>query len=164
MLIKSGDLQTLNLSSRYKEKTSELKRKYNMEDKTTETSCQPRLYKLWSLKNKESDFKNTESSPLCKNKVIPPFDKSNISMVPAENEVLSSNSSNSITSDWSYVPPSDSSTSEGSTKMKKSYYFDYLVGPGEIKWEVKEDSIKASNINALDIPVWIFFFNFIIIP
>ncbi|CAG8605781.1 637_t:CDS:2, partial [Cetraspora pellucida] len=85
LLIKSCNFQTLNHSLRFKKRTAKLKRKYETEDETSETSCEPK----------------------------------------------------SSTSDQTYDSPSDS---EGSIKAKRSFYLDYFIGPGEIDWELKEDS------------------------
>ncbi|CAG8656398.1 3598_t:CDS:10, partial [Ambispora gerdemannii] len=108
LLIKSGNFQTLNHSLRFKKRSAELKRKYETEDEISETSCEPKSYRIRSS-------------------------KSNISTALAESEVTSG----STTSDQTYNPSSDS---EGSTKAKRSFYLDYFIGPGEIDWELKEDS------------------------
>ncbi|RHZ56134.1 hypothetical protein Glove_406g14 [Diversispora epigaea] len=108
LLIKSGNFQTLNHSLRLKKRSAELKRKYETEDETSETSCEPKSYRIRSS-------------------------KSNISTALAESEAMS----RSTTSDQTYNPPSDS---EGSIKAKRSFYLDYFTGPGEIDWELKEDS------------------------
>ncbi|CAG8702277.1 12387_t:CDS:2, partial [Dentiscutata erythropus] len=108
LLIKSCNFQTLNHSLRFKKRTAKLKRKYETEDETSETSCEPKSYKIRSS-------------------------ESNISTTLVESEVMSRSS----TSDQTYDSPSDS---EGSIKAKRSFYLDYFIGPGEIDWELKEDS------------------------
>ncbi|CAG8498783.1 13787_t:CDS:2 [Acaulospora morrowiae] len=108
LLTNSCNFQTLNHSLRFKKRTAELKRKYETEDETSETSCEPKSYKIRSS-------------------------ESNISTTLVESEVMSRSSS----SDQTYDSPSDF---EGSIKAKRSFYLDYFIGPGEIDWELKEDS------------------------
>ncbi|CAG8718940.1 18194_t:CDS:2, partial [Gigaspora rosea] len=60
LLIKSGDLQTLNLSLHYNERSSELKRKYNSkEDEPSEISRKSKSYKIRSFKDESSISKTS---------------------------------------------------------------------------------------------------------
>ncbi|CAI2190111.1 20561_t:CDS:10 [Funneliformis geosporum] len=55
----------------------------------------------------------------------------------------------------SYTPSFDSPVSEDFIKVKarkKSYYVNYFVGPGEIEWNLEEDSIRWI-VNQVDISV-----------
>ncbi|CAG8464075.1 13919_t:CDS:10 [Gigaspora rosea] len=61
-------------------------------------------------------------------------EESSISKTSAKDEIESESS------DQTYNPSSDSEYSI-KTKAKGSYYLDYFIGPGEIDWELKEDSI-----------------------
>ena len=65
-----------------------------------------------------------------------------------DESLLRRNTSSPTDTDSSYTPTFDSPVSEDFKvkAKKKSYYVEYLVGPGEIEWELGEDSIRVSNI------------------
>ncbi|KAF0472439.1 hypothetical protein F8M41_025011 [Gigaspora margarita] len=50
----------------------------------------------------------------------------------------------SASTDTSHVPCFDSPNSENSIKTKKPYYIDYLIGLGNVEWELMEDITRAS--------------------
>lgn len=77
--------------------------------------------------------------------VEPQTPERQIRAITFDESPLRRNTSSPTDTESSYTPSFDSPVSEDSIKVKsrkKSYYVDYFVGPGEIEWDLEEDSIR----------------------
>ncbi|RUS29057.1 hypothetical protein BC938DRAFT_481112 [Jimgerdemannia flammicorona] len=74
----------------------------------------------------------------------PPKCKLNPYVEPGDDDIRSIYFPTSASIDSTYAPPSsvNSLSSDDSPLAKKSFYIDYFVGPGELVWELKQDSVR----------------------
>ncbi|RUP48615.1 LOW QUALITY PROTEIN: hypothetical protein BC936DRAFT_144299 [Jimgerdemannia flammicorona] len=74
----------------------------------------------------------------------PPKRKLNPYVEPGDDDIRSIYFPTSASTDSTYAPPSsvNSLSSDDSPLAKKSFYIDYFVGPGELVWELKQDSVR----------------------